>query len=338
MYIGTQGSFPEEEDLKVLAQLGIENIDTSPNRPLQEWTTDLLVGMRERCAMFGINLEMMHLIGSGNALTNLNTGAIFLNPSDERERQLDLVCEAIRMAGESGLRGFNYNITILGHLRTNPTLGRGGARLSSFDYAELLDKGSPREPEESRFVDFQDGPADADEMWERIDHWLQRVIPVAEQYKVQMACHPSDPGIGYGVLYRGVDRVMGMVNGFKKLIDIYDSPYNGLNFCLGCMAESLENPKEEIFDVIRYFGKRKRIFNVHFRNIKGGLRKFVEVFPDEGDIDMLKALRTLREVDYPYMVMPDHVPQISGSEPRKVGFSYTYGYIHALMQEVNGGE
>ena len=101
------------------------------------------------------------------------------------------------------------------------------------------------------------------------------------------------------------------------------------------MSESLENPAEEIFDVIRYFGERKKIFNVHFRNIKGSLRKFVEVFPDEGDVNMLKALRTFKEVDYPYMIMPDHVPGISGPEPGKVAFGYTYGYIHALMQAVN---
>ena len=218
-------------------------------------------------------------------------------------------------------------------MRTESSLGRGGARLSTFDYAELLEKGRPREPEETS--EFEDGPADADEMWERIDHWLQRVIPVAEEYKVQIACHPSDPGIGYGTTYRGVERVMGMVDGFKKLIELYDSPYNGLNFCVGCMSESLENPAEEIFDVIRYFGERKKIFNVHFRNIRGSLRKFVEVFPDEGDVDMLRVLRTFKEVDYPYMVMPDHVPGISGAQPGRVAFSYAFGYIHALMQAVD---
>ena len=335
MYIGTQGSFPEDTDLEVLAQFGVNNIDTTPSEPLNEWTTDLLTRYRERCAKFGINLEMTHIIGSGNALKNPITGAIFLKPSDERERQLDLICEVIRMAGEAGLRGLNYNITILGHLRTERTLGRGGASLSTFDYDELLKEGSPREPEETRFSPFQDGPADADEMWERINHWLQRVIPVAEEYKVQMACHPSDPGLGYEVTYRGVERVLGMADGFKKLVDLYDSPYNGLNFCVGCMSECLENPAEQVCDVIRYFGERKKIFNIHYRNIKGGLRKFVEVFPDEGDVDMLKVLRALKLVGYPYMIMPDHVPQISGPEPRKVAFAYTFGYIHAMLQAIN---
>ena len=73
---------------------------------------------------------------------------------------------------------------------------------------------------------------------------------------------------------------------------------------------------------------------MHFRNIKGGLRNFVEVFPDEGDINMIRALKVYKEVGYEYMIMPDHVPGLSGPEPRKVGFAYAYGYIHAALQAV----
>ena len=61
----------------------------------------------------------------------------------------------------------------------------------------------------------------------------------------------------------------------------------------------------------------------------------MEVFPDEGDVAMLKALRVYKEVGYEYMIMPDHVPKISGPEPHQVGFAFTYGYIHALLQAVN---
>ena len=202
--------------------------------------------------------------------------------------------------------------------------GAGGAIVSTFELDKL----------DQSLGEFEDGPADEDEMWARIDHWLQEIIPVAEEYKVQMACHPSDPGIGVGNTYRGVARPLGMAEGFKKLIALYDSPYNGLNFCQGCMSEALANPAEEIFAVIRYFGERKKIFNVHFRNIKGGLGSFVEVFPDEGDINMIRALKVYKEVGYEYMIMPDHVPGISGPEPGKVGFAYTFGYIHAALQAV----
>ena len=325
MYIGTQTQCKDDVDIEQLAQLGVVNVDQTPTLPWAEWTTDYLKAERDRFAKYGVNLEMIHIpLGSRNVFKN-EAGAIFLGPSDARDRGIDRMCETIKMMSEAGLRGGNYNITLLGHLRTAPRYGRGGAKLSSFEYDKL----------DQTLGEFEGGAADEDTMWERIDYWLQKVIPVAEEYKIQMACHPSDPGIGYGVTYRGVARVLGMVDGFKKFIELYDSPYNGLNFCVGCMSEVLENPVDEICDVVRYFGERKKIFNIHFRNIKGGLRNFVEVFPDEGDVNMLKVLRTLKEVDYQYMIMPDHVPGISGPEPSRVGFAYTYGYIHALLQAVN---
>ena len=325
MYIGTQVGCRNDTDIEVLSQLGVFNVDQTPAEPWAEWTVDVMKSLRDRYDKYGINLEMIHIpLGSSSAFQN-EAGAIFLGPGDERDRAIERMCETVRMAAEAGLRGLNYNITILGHMRTDPRYGRGGARLSSFEYDKL----------DQSLGEFEGGAADEDEMWARIDHWLQNIMPVAEEYKIQMACHPSDPGIGYGTTYRGVARVLGMVDGFKKFIDLYDSPYNGLNFCLGCMSESLENPSEDAYDVIRYFGERKKIFNVHFRNIKGGLRNFVEVFPDEGDVDMLKALRTFKEVGYEYMIMPDHVPGISGPEAGQVGFAYTYGYIHALLQAVN---
>jgi mannonate dehydratase len=325
MYIGTQYGCRNETDIEVLSQLGVVNVDQTPSEPWTEWTTETLVKQRDRFDKHGINVEMIHIpLGSGNALDS-DAGAVFLGPSDERDRQIDGMCEIVRMASEAGLRGLNYNITILGHLRTESRKGRGGATLSSFEHDKL----------DPAAGDYEGGAADEDTMWERIDHWLQKIIPVAEEYKVQMACHPSDPGIGKGATHRGVARPLGMPDGFKKFIDLYDSPYNGLNFCQGCMSEALENPAEEIFDVIRYFGERKKIFNVHFRNIKGSLNSFVEVFPNEGDIDMLKAMRVYKEVGYEYMIMPDHVPGISGPESGNVGFAFTYGYIHALLQAVN---
>ncbi len=87
--------------------------------------------------------------------------------------------------------------------------------------------------------------------------------------------------------------------------------------------------------MIRWFGERKKIFNVHFRNIRGGLMDFVEVFPDEGDVDMLRAMRMYKKVGYEYMLMPDHTPQIAEPEGQRTGFAYCYGYIQALLQAVN---
>ncbi len=327
MYIGTQYTDRHETDIKQLAQLGVEHVDVTPQGSWREWTTDSLIAMREKYAKHGIAVEMIHIPVSSRPAFETDMPHVFLSPSPGREREIDGVCEIIQMASAAGLRGLNYNITILGILRTQSRYGRGGAKLSSFEYDKL----------DQTLGEFEGGAADADTMWERIDHWLERVIPVAEEHKMQMACHSLDPGIGDHT-YRGVARVLGTVDDLKKFIAMHENPYHGLNFCQGTVSEMLTNPGEEIYEIIRYFGERNKIFNIHFRNIQGGYLDFVEVFPDEGAVDMLKALRLYKEVGYPYMVMPDHVPGIAGDEADRVGFAYCYGYLHALMQAIDEGD
>lgn len=133
-----------------------------------------------------------------------------------------------------------------------------------------------------------------------------------------------------------------MFEGLKRFVEIAESPYHGFNFCCGTAAEGLKEPSKELYDIVRYFGERKKIFNVHFRNIRGGLYKFQEVWPDEGDVDMYKLAKVLRDVEYPYMLMPDHAPSHPDdtSPPFLSGrvspaWSFQFGYIIALIQAVN---
>jgi mannonate dehydratase len=49
-------------------------------------------------------------------------------------------------------------------------------------------------------------------------------------------------------------------------------------------------------------------------------------------MDMWRSLKTYEEVGYRYMIMPDHVPQISGRDPQNTAFAFSYGYIVALLQ------
>ena len=101
---------------------------------------------------------------------------------------------------------------------------------------------------------------------------------------------------------------------------------------LATIFEMLENPGKEIF---KYFGSRKKIFNVHFRNVRGKRDDFIEVYPDEGDVDMVKAMLAYRDVDYPYMIMPDHVPYHPDDPGGSQTFAFAYGYIRALIQAVD---
>jgi len=86
--------------------------------------------------------------------------------------------------------------------------------------------------------------------------------------------------------------------------------------------------------MIRCFGSRKKIFNAQFRNIKGNFPGLQETFPDNGDVDMVRALGTYKEADYDGTVMPDHTPRIDGNPDGKQAFAFELGYIQALFWAV----
>ena len=95
----------------------------------------------------------------------------------------------------------------------------------------------------------------------------------------------------------------------------------------------LENPAKEIYDIIRYFGSRKKIFLIHFRNIFGGRNKFQEVWPDEGVMNMHRNMQALKEVGYEHMTVPDHAPGHKNRN-RNEAWAFQFGYIKAMIQAV----
>ena len=324
--LGTQND-SSDQALGILAAFGVNHVcSTLPSvRMDANWSVEGLTRLRERVESFGIRLEMVPLPLSSSYITRSENPDIMLGKSPERDREIDTICQMIRNAARAGVPALKYNLTILGVVRSEPSRGRGGAHYSTFVYQKAAQNPPLTEA----------GPVSADAAWERIAYFLKRVIPVADEHKVRMACHPHDPGMPPGKGFRGVDRVLGSVDGLKRFIEIAPSPYHGLNFCQGTISEMLAKPADEIFDVIRYFSVRRKIFNVHFRNIRGGFLSFQETFPDDGDVNMIRAMRVYKETGYDGMLMPDHVPVIDGDTGGKQAFAYAYGYIQALIQMVN---
>jgi mannonate dehydratase len=326
MKTGTQhGSSPEI--LGVLAAFGVNHICAAqPSNKLDSaWSAENLVKLREEVESYGIKLDMLPLPLSSAYITRAENPNIMLGKSPERDREIDDIAQMIRNASKAGIPCLKYNMSLLGVVRTESTKGRGGAAYSTFVY----DKARQEPPL------TEAGPVDDSQYWDRITYFLKRVIPVAEEYRVRLACHPHDPGMPHDKGYRGVHTVLGSVDGLKRFIEIQPSKYHGLNFCQGTVSEMLQKPGEEIFDVIRYFGSRGKIFNVHFRNIRGGFLNFQETFIDDGDVDMLKAMRVYKEVGYDGMMMPDHVPKIAADPTSYQAFAYSFGYIKALIAAVD---
>ena len=337
--LGCQRGPTDVRRLQYFKRHGVDHVCGYPENGADpaSWTVEALTALRDRCAAQGVALDMIEFPMLSSASIDTMTPqhemnptlapglgkAIMLGKDPERQREIEFVQSIIRNCARAGIPAAKYNMNLIGVLRTADTPGRGGTRLSTWRLAEAKE-----EPPLTAA-----GRVSAEVAWERITYFLERVVPVATEHRVRLACHPHDPGVPPQG-FRGVVRVLGTVEGMKRFVEIAASPYHGLNLCLGTTAEMLQDPNREIHDVIRYFGERQKIFNIHFRNIQGRRDQFQETFPDEGDMDMVAVMRTLKQVGYQHMVMPDHLPRHADDAQGDQAFAFGYGYIKALLQAV----
>ena len=115
---------------------------------------------------------------------------------------------------------------------------------------------------------------------------------------------------------------------YRRLLDLAPSPSNGIEFCQGTVAEMAG---ADVYDAIREYVSRGKVFYVHFRNVRGKVPNYREVFLDEGDVDMIRALRIYRECGYDGVLIPDHTPGTSCKAPWHAGMAYALGYVRAAM-------
>lgn len=322
MYLGTQFRARDDDDFRVFAQLGVRHVCADPPGNPHDWTLETLLRHRERIESFGLTLDMVELPLSSRPIEDSRSPHILLAQEPERSREIDSICALIERLARAGIPAAKYNLNIIGIPRTPDEPGRGGSRNAAFRWARADQDAPPGRA----------GVLDAEENWARIEHFLARVVPVAESSRVRLACHPHDPYTPPG--YRGVTRVLGTVDGLKRFVQMHESPWHGLNFCQGTVGEMLDDPAREIPDVIDWFASRDKIFNLHFRNIRGRRLDFMETFPDEGDMDMLASLKAYQRHGYRYMVMPDHAPAVAGRDPQGIAFAFCYGYIAAALQAI----
>lgn len=240
-----------------------------------------------------------------------------------RDEQIENWCKSLRNIGKAGIPLLHYNWMIntgawLPLWRTTAdTVGRGGARIVGFDY-ELV-KNAPA-------TEF--GEITEKAMWDNLTYFLKAVIPVAEESHVKMVMHPADPQVPS---IAGIARIIRSAQAYDRLFDITRSDYNCMVFCLGCFSQILDS--DGVYDAIRHFGGKGKIGYVDFRNVKGTLEKFNEVYPDEGKLDMLKAIEILKKVGYRGYIVPDHAPHGTGdTEYGHIGHAFQIGYLKGLLQ------
>jgi len=283
-----------DEAIRSVVQIGVYHV-LSGGPPIP-WTVDQLQPIVDQLKAGGVTL--------GNLMIGGFPNTIYGRPG--RDEEIDKIRQSIQAAGKVGLPVVEYNFyahrAMEGYFEET---GRGGAGLTGVDEARM--KGLPPLP--------QEGAHTLVEMWANITHFLKAVIPVAEKANVRLALHPNDPPFP---LSRGSQQIMATVAGWKHLIEIVDSPANGITFDCGVTMEMGEDPVA----VCRYFGSRDRINHMHYRNphVTVPYLKYDEGFIDEGDVNMFAVMRELIKVNYSREIYPEH--------PRALDYDRARGPIH----------
>jgi mannonate dehydratase len=174
----------------------------------------------------------------------------------------------------------------------------------------------------------------ANEIWANYAYFLKAVLPAAEEAGVKLALHPDDPPVAK---MNGVAKLFTHYEGYRRAEEIAGKSANwGLTFCVGTWSEGGDRMGKDVFEMIRDFGGRGKIFEVHFRNVTGPLPRFVETFPDDGYMDMYQVMKALRQVRFNGGVEPDHVPRLAGdSGLLRAGTAYCIASMRAMLRRAN---
>lgn len=296
------------------------------------WTVEQLTSLRKAVEAEGLQLA---------ALENFDPSHwhdVLLDGPKKRE-QLENVKIIVRRLGQASIPAIGYNFSIAGvwgHV-VGPW-GRGGAESVGF-----LGPDGPRETpipngQVWNMTYDPDAPAgtvpptSSEQLWSRFETFLREVVPVAEEAGVRMALHPDDPPMP---TLRGHARLVHKPEHYQRVLDLYPSRSNALEFCQGTITEM--RGEMDVYEAIDRYSKGGAIAYVHFRNVQGKVPRYHEVFLDEGDIDMIKAIRIYYRNGYDGVMIPDHTPHITCAASWHAGMAHALGYMRAAIQLVEAG-
>jgi mannonate dehydratase len=309
------------KQMKVLGAVGGINPAMAKLQGYKPWDLEVVKGVKAAWENVGLQLKVVEGPPSLGTATKLGLSG--------RDEEIENFIILMKNLSGVGIEVICYNwMPVINWARTTlDRPSRGGALVSAFDIEDIQDQ--------EKITEF--GELSHDKMWENLRYFLKAVIPEAEKYGIKLALHPDDPPISD---IRGIPRIMTSVDAFKRLIDLYPSPSNGLTFCQGSFASMGE--KDQGVDIpaaIRYFGKRETIHFVHFRDVRGHATNFEETFHDDGKTDMYEAMKCYYEIGFHGPIRPDHVPTMAGDTNDKPGYStigtlFAIGYMRGLMEAV----
>ena len=283
----------------------------------ERWALPALLKLKADAARFGLEIA---------AIENFDPALWhdILLDGPKKEEQFAVLAAIIHHVGEAGIPIIGYNFSLAGVAsRITGPFARGNAMGVGMD-------GVDETPVPNGMVydrDPDDGvlPTVSHEtLWQRLQTFLERPVPIAENAGVRLAAHPDDPP---APLIRQQPRLVYQPGLYQKLLDLYPSRSNVLGSCLGSLSEMTEG---NIYEVTEKHAKVGDVGYIHFRNVSGKVPHYQETFVDDGDIDMVKIVNILESAGYDGVIIPDHTPLMTCKAPWHAGMAYAMGNMRAL--------
>jgi mannonate dehydratase len=307
-----QFSDASPEYLAFAAQFGATDVllNTANLPGGERWELADLVKLRLGVEQYGVRLTALE-----NVPTRFYDQIMLGGPL--RDRQVENMVATVRNIARAGIPIFGYHWMPSHVWRTPPAAIRGGAVATAFDAGVAAT------------YPLTHGRAyDEEEMWANLESWIRVITPIAEEEGIRLGIHPCDPPV---VMLGGVPQLLRSFAAYRRLIEIYPSPSNAIEFCQGTFSEMTD----DVYDQIRYFGSRGKILYVHFRNVSGPVPTFHEEFVNTGYVDMHRAMELYYEVGFDGFFIDDHVPHTFGDTPwGHRGRAFANGYIQAMIEAV----
>ncbi|WP_227355957.1 mannonate dehydratase [Haladaptatus salinisoli] len=276
------------------------------------WRYEELLDLTQRFSDYGLDVEVIEGCVPISDDTRLGRAG--------RDEEIERFKRYLRHLGELDVPVVAYDwMAGKRWARTSTAIPtRGGSLTTGYDHDLMRDA-----------PDQKLAPVEADELWAGLEHFLNEVVPIAEEADVKLALHPDDPPLGN---IRGVDRIVTSIENYERIMNLYDSEYNGITFCQGNFAAM----GADVPRTIRRFGDR--INFVHFRDVEGNAERFIETWHDNGPTDMLACIEAYRDVGFEGPARPDHVPTMTGEDNDNPGYMtlgrlYAMGYMKGLLEQ-----
>jgi len=341
--------------LKHISQIpGIDGVVTSlMDIPVGEvWPLKEIKKLKEYVSSYNLNLDV---IESVNVHESIKLG------NKNRDKYIENYKTTLKNLSKINIKTVCYNfMPIFDWTRTDLAKPlEDGSTALSFDHEQLKDlsasdlldvikKGSKdiiipgweldRLSEiEELFEEYKS--VSEEDLWKNLRYFLEKIIPTSNECDINMAIHPDDPP--WSIF--GLPRIITCKENLQRLIDLVNSPRNGITLCSGSLGP---NEKNNIPEMIRDFGKQGRVHFGHIRNIKRlSNNSFHEAshLSREGSLDLYEIAKAYCDIDFQGHIRPDHGRMIwdekgmpgYGLYDRSLGIAYLNGLFEALSKVRN---